>query len=243
AKTHNSGDRDARDVLVRMYDGDPSDGTLLAEDIFDTIMSGHGATLISTGTLAAGGHDIVVLVDPDGDIPEISERNNTALKTVTVLPAVEVIDLSANEIVFTPEDPEEGEVVDIRCGVKNESTITVENIKLRVYEGDPDAGGSLLIPEVTIPQLGQGNNGWITIKRDTTGWGGVHEIYVVADPENAIQEQDEDNNRASRSLTVTTQAITDLALTAGGISFSPLEPAVGNTVTLNCIVENTGSEA
>ncbi len=243
AVVHNSGDRDAHDVIVKIYDGEPPGGTLLAEDIFDTVMSGHEAAVNAAGTLTAGAHEIVVVVDPDDAIPEISTINNTARKTITVLSDVEVIDLAAHAIQFTPQDPEEGDVVDIRYGVINESSITVEHSKLRIYEGDPAAGGTLMVPEITIPQLGPGNSGWITIERDTTAWGGRHDIHVIVDPHDDIQEQDEANNRATAALVVTTQHTIDLKVTAASITTIPPGPAAGDMVTLECMVENTGSEA
>ncbi|RLE01019.1 MAG: hypothetical protein DRJ13_07580, partial [Bacteroidetes bacterium] len=175
---------------------------------------------------------------------EIDGLNNTAHKPLTVLPQDSVIDLAVtvDNISFEPQAPDAGEVVQITCGVTNESTVSVQNIKVRIYEGKPEAGGSLLLPEVVIPQLGAGSNGWITVERDTTGWGGNHEIYLVADPENTILEENEDNNKASKTLTVSAPTNPDLAVSEADITFHPPEPVTGDSVTINCIVENFGDE-
>jgi len=240
----NSGDRDAHDVGVKLYDGNPISGTQLVEHTYSTIMSGHEKTLTLTANFPEGSHEIYVVVDPDNTLQEISEINNTAQKTLTIMPPGEVIDLAVttDDIRFEPQVPEVGEEVTIVCGIRNAGTVRVENVKVRIYEGNPTAGGRLLYPEFTISFIDAGVFGSITIHHDTTDWGGDHLIYVVADPENAIIEEDEENNRASRILTVSSLGVIDVAVTAAGITFNPAEPVTGDSVTVNCVVENIGDE-
>ena len=227
-----------------MYDGNPQSGVLLVEHTYSSILSGHAKVLTVTANFPQGNHEIFVLVDPNDTISEASEINNNANKTLTVMSSEEVIEiaLTADDIQFEPQLPEMGEEVVIQCSVRNQGTVHLKDVKVRIYEGNPDAGGSLLYPEFTLPVLEAGGSGQITIHHDTADWGGDHLIYFTADPENVIYEGDENNNQASRLLTVSAPAYPDLVVSAEGITIDPSNPLTGDTITMGCTVENKGSQ-
>jgi hypothetical protein len=80
------------------------------------------------------------------------------------------------------------------------------------YDGDPDMEGSTFIGDdsisLGIDETGQVETQW------TPDMGGSHEIYVVADPEDEIDEADEDNNVASEVIVV--YSTVDLIVTTKG---------------------------
>ncbi|MCP4713929.1 MAG: hypothetical protein GY868_02340, partial [Deltaproteobacteria bacterium] len=240
-----SGDRDAANVLVQMYDGEISESALLVSNTFENVYSGYGAELVYNGTLSGGSHTIIVVVDAEDTVVEISNINNTSAKALTVQHGTETVDIDAASITFEPQNPTAGEDVKISCTVNNAGSVAVNNITVRVYDGDPDGGAALLLLEHTIPQLGPGNNGLINVVRNTTGWGGSHDIYLVVDPENEVNEVNENNNRHAGTLIVpgSGQALPDLKIIPGSLEIDPAEPATGDNATIVYRVTNSGGSA
>lgn len=94
-KVRNDGNREAEDVVVRVIDG----ATPIGDDIsFDTIASGEfGEGSVSWTPESKGFHTIIILVDPDDDISELSESNNDASVLINVIKP----DYSFNMKLFT----------------------------------------------------------------------------------------------------------------------------------------------
>jgi len=115
----------------------------------------------------------------------------------------EAIRLYSKSLHVSPSAPSPGDVVHISATVYNFSLInTAGPVKVRLYLGDPDAGGT--------PIVGSGGNvdlttaGAIpareraTVQTDWTVPGGLSpnaRIYALVDPDNAIAEVHEDNNK------------------------------------------------
>jgi subtilase family serine protease len=73
---HNLGLVDAADVRVELRQDTP-DGTLLDSGTIPSVSADDSTTL--TGLSVPGGHTLYVIIDPDGDIPEMDESNNAAV--------------------------------------------------------------------------------------------------------------------------------------------------------------------
>jgi subtilase family serine protease len=69
----------AGDTIVRLYDGEPAPERLLGEKAVPAleIDQGHEVVFEWDTTLAAGSHILTAVVDPDGQIDEFDEANNT----------------------------------------------------------------------------------------------------------------------------------------------------------------------
>jgi hypothetical protein len=81
------------DTVARFYDGDPdSGGTQIGSDQHLSPVPASGTKSASVQwTATAGSHDIYVVLDPDGSIPESNETNNKAYKSLTSsTPAIEI---------------------------------------------------------------------------------------------------------------------------------------------------------
>ncbi|MBI2549442.1 DUF2341 domain-containing protein [Candidatus Woesearchaeota archaeon] len=68
---------------------------------------------------------------------------------------------------------------------------------------------------------------------------GLHEISVVLDSLNIIEEKSEVNNRASQEFAV--NLLSDLLISNTDVSFSTPEPVQGQLVTINITIHNKGS--
>ena len=84
ANVTNAGLSDVFSAKVDFYDGNPASGILIGSDEIDV----HAASITQARTLweATSGpvHNIFVVVDPDDEIDEISEMNNTASRPLRV---------------------------------------------------------------------------------------------------------------------------------------------------------------
>lgn len=83
-RVNNTGGTDALGVLVHFLDGPPRTGRKIGEDYID--VDAFSSSISSTDWEANPGlHAITVIVDPENDIAESNEDNNTAERPLTVL--------------------------------------------------------------------------------------------------------------------------------------------------------------
>lgn len=83
----NAGNANASDVLVAFFDGRPDTGELLGTDTIPSIerYNGSGRAEVVWSAIEPQFHDICVLIDPDNDITESNETNNTACRAIEVI--------------------------------------------------------------------------------------------------------------------------------------------------------------
>jgi hypothetical protein len=111
--------------------------------------------------------------------------------------------IDEGDIMFDIPSPYEGEELNISANIHNQGQTDSFPVNVKFFDGDPESGGVLIGEEQQIPHiLNHGESAVISVKWDTTGKAGNHEIYVVLDDENIISEMDEGNNKALKSLVV-----------------------------------------
>ncbi len=194
----NDGFSAASNVTVNFYRGVPgADGMLLGSQIIPSLNAGSAirVSMDWMNILESGEKIIYVKVDPENQIREGSEGDNEAFATLSILSLPDLA-ISTPSITFSPAAPRDGEPVAIHAVVQNRGEQEVSNVTVTVLEG------SAVIGSQVIPVLSGRSQGVAAVTYDTTGKSGPHQIRVVVDPENAIVEQSEDNNQASRTLGV-----------------------------------------
>jgi len=227
----NIGDINAESILVSFYDGDPNaGGTLIANQIVNSISPEACATASVTWNAMSGTHNIYVVVDPLNDIAELSETNNMAYKTLTVLPELK---LSDKDIAFSNDEPVDGEYITISAIVHNPSGINVNRVIVEFYDGDPTTTGTL-IDTKTISVAAKSYTTVSTAWMFTTG---AHHIYVAIDPNDIIGELDETNNVAFKAI----GSLIDLIVEPMCIIFSNYNPVPGTTIKINVTIINNGT--
>jgi len=102
-------------------------------------------------------------------------------------------------IEFTPnESINAGEQVKINATIFNFGTTNATDVVVKFYDGDPNNGGSLIGTDtVDVSRIGF-NDSQVT----WTATFGDHNIYVEVDPDNLIDELNESNNVANKSISV-----------------------------------------
>jgi hypothetical protein len=84
ARVNNTGSTSVEEALVRFIDGPERTGTLIGEDIIDVPSHGYGIAQVEWEA-NPGIHAITVIADPDDEIDESNEDNNSAERPVSVV--------------------------------------------------------------------------------------------------------------------------------------------------------------
>ncbi|MEM7828181.1 MAG: CARDB domain-containing protein, partial [Candidatus Aenigmatarchaeota archaeon] len=194
----NEGFSVANNITVNFYKGVPRvDGVLLGSQTIPSLNPGESSkvSIDWTDIMDSGERIIYVEVDPADQIKEISEDDNDTFDILKILSLPDLAVLT-NSIVFSPPAPKDGDTVSIDVTVKNLGEQGVSNLLVNAYEGDT------LIGTQVIPSISGNSQANISFTYNTAGKSGAHQITVIVDPDNAIIEQSEDNNTASRTLGV-----------------------------------------
>ncbi len=100
------------------------------------------------------------------------------------------------DIAFSYDD----DIVTISATVRNLGNTDLDNVVVRFYDGDPGSGGVQIGSDHVEASLGGLSSS--VVQAVWAPAAGLHNIYVVVDPENAIVEDLENNNTAFKSITV-----------------------------------------
>jgi uncharacterized repeat protein (TIGR01451 family) len=204
ARVRNNGGQAAADVEVGFYEGDPAQGGPLLGAL-QTIPSipagGEGtATVVWPRVPDAGDRVIYGIADPGHRIAEASEDDNGAFEVLPVLslpdPAV-----TAASLELDPRFPAPGQAVSLRVTVANLGEQEAQGLMVRLYDGDPAAGGTPVGPDQAIDLPGSGS-ATAVFSWTFGGGGGSRPLVAVVDPDNSLEEGSEADNTARIDVAV-----------------------------------------
>ncbi len=160
-----------------------------------------------------------------------SDWMSTSCDTFVSLPDLLV---TPSDIYFDPYPATAGSPVVIAINISNIGDETAIAPRLDIYVGDPDQGGSPImsgyVPDIPPGEASGYYGGEVTFDNS-----GSYEIYGIADHYDEIEEYDEENNSAHRTLPVNPAALAAraavIAEVTGG-STPPARIAAANTGAL-----------
>lgn len=222
--------------VARLVDGVASE--VLVAGTAGPVAAGAGALVPVSLTLEEGEHTLVVVLDPSHRLDEESEANNHASMTFFVVDG-DLADLAIAEddLVLAPSEPVGGEMVDV--------SVTVHNL------GDRDASSELILVE-SSSRAGAGDGVELrriavslpagaseTVTESLPLSVGAFGITATVDPDGAVAESDESNNRVRRVF----RDLPDLAIGFDNFEVLTPQPEAGDPVTLQLTVRNAGTLA
>jgi subtilase family serine protease/flagellar hook assembly protein FlgD/fibronectin type 3 domain-containing protein len=144
-----------------------------------------------------------------------------------------------------PVQPHDGDRAILSAVVANKGNAPVPASIARWYDGDPDQGGVQIGTDLAVPALAAASFATIKQPWDTTGRAGDHLLWLVLDPENAIIESSEQDNRSSFAVAVLAPSnLPDLALDAVDFALDPAAvSSLPSSVHLAGILRNIGAAA
>jgi peptidoglycan hydrolase-like protein with peptidoglycan-binding domain len=127
-----------------------------------------------------------------------SEADDIVLRKSNVIMNATDLATYSRDIMFSNEAPMESELIGINTSIINLGVTSIRNLPVQFFDGEPAEG--VHIGEQLIDSILPFQEKLITITWNTTG--GDHDIYVVVDPNNEIEETDEYNNKAFKTIFV-----------------------------------------
>ena len=236
----NDGSAQAPLTVLRLFDGDPGSGVLIAERVVPALAAGAGVEieiLWDTRDLA-GDHLLVAVVDPDSQTGEVSESDNRSEIAVEVAEAPVEPDLALGEgdVVATPGQPSELPVVlRIDATVHNLGQTEAADAVFSLWQGEPGNGVPVSQQTATVPAR---SSVVVPFSAQLTS-PGTTLFTVVADPLDTIAEADEDNNTGS--VEVTTVPSLDLEIDDSDLAVAPDPAYVGQDVLFTVTIRNRGT--
>jgi subtilase family serine protease len=245
----NDGSATANDVLVQLTD--VTNGVFQpigAERTIDAIDAGSSATiqLLYEASGEPGERAIQVAVDPANIVRESNEGDNSAVKSLTITaPIIPNLVVQPSAITFTPPNPIDGDPVTVTVTVLNNGTGVADNILVSVVDAT-DGGAEPIDDPQSIATLPAGGSATVTVSYLTSGKAGDRRILVTIDPDNVIEESEERDNVAVKTLRVLSEserppAQPNLVVKAEAIQFNPITTTAGSPVTVTVTVTNAGT--
>ena len=168
----------------------------------------------------------------------VVNRRNTSTGRKLILPEYGDLYVNMEDITFTPEAPVDGDNLIITAVIHNPTTIDVDNVVVGFYDGNPTAGGM---------ELGRGELPYVPAEGEKAFpiqialSEGIHEIYVLIDPDNTLRETNKGNNIAFKAITVSPRFVDqDLFINASDIGMNPVAPWDGAKVIVSAVVQSSG---
>jgi subtilase family serine protease/flagellar hook assembly protein FlgD/fibronectin type 3 domain-containing protein len=189
---------------------------------------------------AAGAAQLRAQVDAADLFAEINEANNSATLDFSVaedsLPDLAALPASLQ---FLPDPALQGQPLQARLRVRNQTGVAAGAFRVVLYAADPAQGGRQLAA-AHLTGLAGGAETEVTLDVAALDLRGDTALHAVVDAAAQVQESDEGNNVALRTLSVLPLA--DLALSPAAITLSPSQPAAGAPLRLRARLRNTGAQ-
>lgn len=203
AEIRNNGTVPVNGVVVRFFNGNPADGgSEIGTTTIGTIAAAERAVASVVWSKVPDSAEklIYVQVDPDNNIDEFDETDNLAFQKFGVQALPDFV-LGEGSLTVNPAFPKQGQSAEIQVDINNAGTQAGEEVVVKLYEGNPLAGGRLIDSRIVrnIEGRGSASASFEYLFGDT-----VESVLLVAtvNEDRAIQEKDYSNNQAERSITI-----------------------------------------
>ena len=139
--------------------------------------------------------------------------------------------LTDGDLVLSDEHPAPGATVTVSATLANTGDLALSGAAVALYDGDPQGGGALIGTAAWPQPLAAGFTATLTLSYTVPATGGPREMYVLADPQDQLEESDETDNQASLAAFGPDLAILELAVDHWGGSDAGLVSRVQNIGT------------
>ena len=168
-------------------------------------------------------HEVKVIIDFQNSVTESDEKNNELTASfLTMRP-----DLIVSDVTWLPADAGVGDTVTFTATLKNQGTGRAEPSRLACYISGSYTGF------VNIAKIEANASATATFQWPATS--GIYTVSVVADCDNQLIESDENNNKTARTIPIIPP---DIFIPS--IAWSPVNPAIDDTVTFTVNITNEG---
>ncbi|GAA4604233.1 CARDB domain-containing protein [Actinoallomurus liliacearum] len=145
-------------------------------------------------------------------------------------------DLSITDASWTPASPTETDSVSLKATVKNTGTAASDATDVNFYLAGQKAGTA------AVGALAAGASTTVTASIGTRA-AGTYPLTAKVDEADNVLELNEDNNSYTSPSSLVVAPVASSDLIASSVTWTPGNPAAGNTVTFGVTVKNQGTVA
>ena len=215
----NQGGGKADNIFVGYY----IDDILLDSDSIYTLGGGASVNMTCTWQVQNGWHIFKAVADYTRHITESDETNNE--RSVTIIPLMP--DLAIGTVTWTPLEVSAGNEVTFNINILNLGALHASTSRVAFYVD------GVVVGYAYIGSLEPGAS--VTEHFTWVATDGPHEINIAADANDQVIEIDETNNTKVVSLPPPD-------LVVQGITVSPTDFAIGDTVVITASIKNLGRD-
>jgi subtilase family serine protease/flagellar hook assembly protein FlgD len=203
----NAGNSAAGAFGVDLWLGDPAQGGVKATRALVPELAAAAETSVPLQFTPPSGSQLtlVAVVDSDNEVAEFDESDNTA---VLVVESLSLPDVAIADADLEPQAlfPREGSAVPVKVSVSNLGRQDAAGVTVRLYEGAPETGGTLVgtaaLPAVPAQGRAAASFTWIAGAAS-----GVVQLVAVVTADRASDDARADNDRAVRSVAIQSGAV------------------------------------
>ncbi|MCO5994286.1 discoidin domain-containing protein [Actinoallomurus rhizosphaericola] len=145
-------------------------------------------------------------------------------------------DLTIGGMSWTPASPTETDAVSLSATVKNTGTAASDPTDVNFYLAGQKVGTA------AVGALAAGASSTVTASAGTRA-AGTYQLSGKVDEADNVLELNEDNNSYTNPTSLTVAPVASSDLVASSVTWTPGNPASGNTVTFSVAVKNQGTVA
>lgn len=145
-------------------------------------------------------------------------------------------DLTISASSWSPSSPVETSTITVSATVVNAGTLTAPASSVNFYLGSGKVGTA------TVPALAAGASTTVSANIGAQN-AGSYSLTAKVDEANAIIESNEANNSYTNPTALVVSAVASSDLLPVSVSYSPTNPAAGNTVSFAAAIRNQGTVA
>lgn len=232
----NSGLTEVPAAKVVLYEGAVDAGHRVGETILSLAGQSSTTHVFTTAITGTNPHHFFVVVDPDNQVHESSEQNNSALRIV--YPAA-TYDFAVDpySITVTPSTGNIFEPLAVFTRIRNNGTVDAFNVPIQLSADNGSGPITVAIQSIDLPagQHIDTSFSWVPMIS-----GAGISLSVIVDPHHTFAETAEDNNRALVTIDIHASTMPDLLLSSADISFDPAPALEAGSTLLRASVLNRG---
>lgn len=189
--------------------------------------SGNSVTIPVTATAAAVRLQFTANTGaPNGQVAELQVIGTPAPNP----------DLTVTNMAWAPASPIETDAVTLSATVRNAGDRPAAATAVDLFLGDTRVA--------TVPVAGLAAGASTTVSANVGArTAGTYPVRAVVDPSNTVVEKNESNNAYSHPSHLVVAPVASSDLVASAVTWTPNNPAAGNTVTFSVAIRNQGTIA
>ncbi|MCU7865516.1 MAG: hypothetical protein KZQ92_16240, partial [Candidatus Thiodiazotropha sp. (ex Lucinoma borealis)] len=224
-------------MVIQVWDGPPGEGQLVGEDTL-TILGRSSVAVNHTYSLTTPGTSTFhVVLDPQNQLLEEDESNNTASASITTAPTIDLA-VSTEDISVTDNPAYVGDDITFTVMLHNRGTLDSPpaNVVFQITDGSTTREIQSTSVQVNAGQTATRNVIWrVDMEGDLV-------FSAQLDTDNLVPELDEGNNSATSTLAAGLASGPNLAVDHRTFTSTPTPALEAQELQLSAEVGNTGAD-